>query len=228
MQHNTGGIQESETLVSHLPAINVAGNTGYKWAEWESCSKGYLFDAALLQSRFSPGKMGQSNFPHFCKHGRKETCYTEAAEVLRWQTGAAWQKRRRSCQTNCDKAKIDLGMENADTVSYMPSAEKKPSPLLRKKHTAVQSLQKCNNPAATDFLYCHRHLHTKASALIKWEPSPVGVSQKAWLFQARWTTSPNTGMHQCNPGHEGASGGQLAPIPAQSSSLLHTVLQKSP
>lgn len=110
--------------ISHLPAITVAGNTGYQRAEWKSCSQGYPFNTALLQSRFSQGKTGQSNFLDFCKHGRKETCYTEAAEVLRWQTGAAWQKRRRSCQTNCKKAKIDLGMENADTASGAPSAEK--------------------------------------------------------------------------------------------------------
>lgn len=33
-------------------------------------------------------------------------------------------ERRRSCQTNCNKTKIHLEMENANTVSSMPSAEK--------------------------------------------------------------------------------------------------------
>lgn len=189
MQHNTGGIQESETLVSHLPAINVAGNTGYKWAEWESCSKGYLFDAALLQSRFSPGKMGQSNFPHFCKHGRKETCYTEAAEVLRWQTGAAWQKRRRSCQTNCDKAKIDLGMENADTVSYMPSAEKKPSPLLRSRPQCNRSrnaitLLQLTFSTATDTYTPKRVLSSNGS------PVPLEWAKKLGCFKPDGQPAP--------------------------------------
>lgn len=111
-------------MVSHLPAITVAGNTGYQQAEWKSCSQGYPLNAALLQSSFSQCKMEESNFLDFCKHGRKQTCYTEAAEVLRWQTRAACQKRRRSCQTNCNKTKINLKMENADTVSSKPSAEK--------------------------------------------------------------------------------------------------------
>lgn len=68
--------------------------------------------------------MGESNFLDFCKQGRKQTCYTEAAEVLRWQTRAACQKRRRSCQTNCNETKINFKMENADTASSKPSAEK--------------------------------------------------------------------------------------------------------
>lgn len=65
------------------PSYNCGWKPGYQGAEQESCSQGYAFNAALLQSRFSQGKMGQSNFLDFCKHGRKETCYTEAAEVLR-------------------------------------------------------------------------------------------------------------------------------------------------
>lgn len=157
--------------------------------------------------------MGHSNFPHFCKHGREETCYTEAAEVLRWQTGAAWQKRRRSCQTNCDKAKIDLAMENADTVSYKLSAKKSLTHFWEAHcRNAMITLLQLTSSTATD-TYSPKWLlsSTGCPVPLEWAKSLVVSSQMD--NQPQYRNAPY------DPGHEG-------PLEA-SSTLLHIELQKS-
>lgn len=131
--------------------------------------------------------MEESNFLDFCKHGRKQTCYTEAAEVLRWQTRAAWQKRRRSCQTSCNKTKIHLKMENADIVSSMPSAEKS----LSHFHChAMPPRSLMITLVISDFLHCQNHIFPEWPAPVKQELYfPTRERQNFWLFQARRATS---------------------------------------
>lgn len=125
-------------------------------------------------------------------HGRKETCYTEAAEVLRWQTGAAWQKRRRSCKTNCDKARIDLGMENADMVLLGAIYRGKPFPIY--KNISVQSLQKLHNSLATlDFLHCHSHLPKEETSLTKQEAMPPEWDGEFDCFETEALLQEGTG-----------------------------------
>lgn len=173
--------------------------------------------------------MGESNFLDFCKHGRKQTCYTEAAEVLRWQTRAACQKRRRSCQTNCNKTKINFEMENEDTVSSKPSAEKSlshfqgehchtiPPRSLMITLSSLTSSTAITTSSLNGLLQSSKNLISqsekgKSFGFFKPEKQPALLSEGIGAVKSHWTVP----------------GGLLGQTPPQSRAVQSTALHETP